>query len=155
MVSFFGRFRVSMDAQHRLMIPVRLREGLVGENSGFYVSPGLEERSRYLIAYSQSFWVRITTQFKEFRNLKDGISAERTLKKHFFGRTHSLDMDANGRILLTKDLCDYANLKSKVLLVGMQDFVEIWAEESWQDTSKADEVHKVVENGAKQGIWLY
>ena len=155
MANFFGQYRVSLDAQHRLMVPVRLRDGLGGENARLYMSPGLEERNRYLIVYGQTFWTRISTQIKAFRNFKDDLFAERKIKKHFFGSTHVLEIDATGRVLLPNDLYTYAGLEAKVLLVGMQDFIELWAEDSWQVNNKPDEIHRVVEEAAKQGIRLY
>ena len=155
MANFFGQYRVNLDAQHRLVVPVRLREGLGGDKARLYMSPGLEERSKYLIVYGQAFWTRISAQIKAFRNFKDDLFAERKIKKHFFGSTHALEIDAMGRVLLPNDLCAYAKLESKILLVGMQDFIELWAEDGWQVSSKSDEIHRVVEEAAKQGIRLY
>ena len=119
------------------------------------MSPGIEERNPYLVFYPLHVWNKVSAQIGNFRNLKDDIMAERKLKKHFFGNTHQVEIDGNGRVLLPSALKNYARLDRKVSLVGMKEYIELWNEELWRTSFRQEELFAVIEKGAKQGIRFY
>jgi MraZ protein len=43
------------------------------------------------------------------------------------------DVDGAGRILVPDFLKDFADLKSRVVLAGVSDRVEIWNEKNWEE----------------------
>jgi MraZ protein len=53
-------------------------------------------------------------------------------------------VDSAGRILLPEYLKEFANLKSRVVLAGVSDRVEIWNEKVWEEYK-----HRI-EKGADQ-----
>jgi len=59
-----------------------------------------------------------------------------------FGGAVEAEVDAIGRILIPDFLRDRSNLKSRVVLIGVQNRVEIWNEKAW------DEYKEVVEKQA-------
>ena len=156
MTGFFGQYAVNLDAQNRIVVPVRLRDALLKhKKESLYISPGIEEKEKYLTIYPSKLWEGIASQIRMFRNIEDETFADRRLKKHFFGSTHSLEVDNNGRALLPNDLRSYANLNKKIVLIGMQEVIEIWDEEKWLKTTKDDNLHSLLEKGARKGIRLY
>jgi MraZ protein len=44
-----------------------------------------------------------------------------------------IEVDSVGRILVPDFLKEFAGLQSKVVLAGIYDRVEIWAENKWED----------------------
>ena len=44
-----------------------------------------------------------------------------------------IDVDSNGRILISKPLREYASLSKKVILIGQGEKFEIWSEEIWNN----------------------
>ena len=119
------------------------------------MSPGIEERNLYLVFYPVHVWNKVSAQISNFRNLKGDMMAERKLKKHFFGNTHQVEIDGNGRVLLPNELKNYARLNKKVSLVGMKEHVELWNEDLWRKSFQHEELFSVIEKGAKQGIRFY
>ena len=154
MTSFFGQYSVKLDPQNRIVIPFRLRESLK-DKSPLYLSKGFEEQQKYLVIYTNQMWERISGQIIMFRNLKDEVYADRLVRRHLFGATHPLEVDGNNRALIPGDLCVYAGLNKNILLIGMQDVIELWDEDTWNKSSKDEELHKVLSKGAKEGIRLY
>lgn len=159
-IEFFGQYAVNIDAQNRIMVPVRFRDALLKASSDsdkdtLYISRGIEESAGYLVIYTSKLWRKISEQIKMFRNLTDEIYADRRLKKLIFASTHALEIDANGRALLPTDLRNHANIKKKIMLIGMQETIEIWDEEIWNNNNKDDKLHKLLQKGALQGIRLY
>ena len=154
MANFFGQYALNLDAQNRIVVPFRLRDTLL-KKAPLYISPGLEEQSKYLVVYPKHVWDRVSGQINMFRNLKGEVYADRMLRKHLFGHTYPLEIDGNNRALLPTELRSYAKLDKKILMIGMQDVIEIWDEATWNKSNKGDELHKVLTTGAKEGIRLY
>jgi MraZ protein len=55
--------------------------------------------------------------------------------------------DGSGRILLSQNLRDYAELKTEVVFVGQGDYFEIWAPEPWQ--KKQDQINDAETNAKR------
>ena len=45
--------------------------------------------------------------------------------------TEEVDMDTNGRILLSRELRDFAVLDTQAILIGQGNKFELWDEERW------------------------
>ncbi len=151
-----GHQLVSLDSQNRVLIPTRFRSFLSpAGKEPFYVSPGIEERNQYLVFYPVTIWNRVANQISSFRNLKGDMMAERKMKKHFFGNTHSVEIDGNGRVLLPNELKKYARLDKKAILVGMKDWVEVWNDDTWREAFQQEDLFSLIEEAAKQGIRIY
>jgi MraZ protein len=56
-----------------------------------------------------------------------------------FGGAVEVEIDSIGRILLPDFLRERANLKSKVVLIGVQNRIEIWNEKSWVEYKRGVE----------------
>ena len=54
------------------------------------------------------------------------------------------EVDSAGRILIPEYLKEFADLKSRVILAGVSDRVEIWNEKTWE------EYKRKIEKGADQ-----
>jgi MraZ protein len=50
----------------------------------------------------------------------------RKLQRNFFSGTATVELDANGRLLIPKNLLAYAQLEKDLTLVGMGNKVEVW-----------------------------
>nr|MQY53198.1 cell division/cell wall cluster transcriptional repressor MraZ [Bacillota bacterium] len=48
-------------------------------------------------------------------------------------------VDDQGRILIPKTLCSYANIKKEVIVVGVLDRIEIWSKSNWERYQKEAE----------------
>ena len=55
----------------------------------------------------------------------------RGFNRYLLGGAVEVEIDGVGRMLLPEYLKQRANLKSKVVFIGVRDRAEIWDEESW------------------------
>ena len=116
----YGEYHHTIDAKNRLFIPSKFREEL---GDVFYITRKLEKA---LIIYSAEGW----------QDLKDKLSSKPDsavykIKQFIFPKTVDATPDANGRVVLSSFLIDYAGLGKNVVVAGVGDHVEIWAEEAW------------------------
>lgn len=54
-------------------------------------------------------------------------------KRIMIGYASEMEIDGNGRILLSQTLREYAGLEKKVMLVGQIDSLELWSEDAWNE----------------------
>ncbi len=89
------------------------------------VTPGLDH---CLFVFTPKEWEKISLKLSE---ASLGQSDNRSFSRFMFGGAVEADIDSIGRILVPDFLQNWANLKGKVAVVGVQSRVEIWNEKAW------------------------
>jgi len=129
-----GTFQHTIDAKGRLFIPARLRDEL-GEK--FYVTISGEE---CLLIYSLDRWESALDKLKAMP-LEDQMEL-----RQVFASASKCELDGQGRIQLTQDLREHAELVKNVTIVGTGLYVQIWDSEKYkvvQDKERKRENIKV------------
>ena len=120
-----GTHARTLDDKHRLVLPKRIREQL-GEPKTLYVTPGPD----------QCLWIYTQSGLEQLAEKLDQAPASdaeaRASRRLYFAQTESVEVDANGRILLPERLVQYAELKHETVLLGVRDHLELWDAERWQ-----------------------
>ena len=83
-----------------------------------------------LFVYPQKEWQTIT---KKVGQLPLGQADTRGFNRFFLSGAVEVEVDSVGRILVPDFLKDFAGLGTKVVLAGIYDRVEIWAENKWEE----------------------
>ncbi len=110
-----------------MAIPTRIRDTLMETSAGrLVVTAHTEERC--LLVYPEPEWLQILPNIQKLPSLNKHA---RRIQRLLIGYSHTLEMDANGRILLPPTLRDYANIDKKTMLVGLGNKLELWSEDSW------------------------
>ena len=61
----------------------------------------------------------------------------RRIVRIMVGYATEVDMDANGRILVSRELRDFASLEKNAILIGQGNKFELWDEATWNDKRDA------------------
>ena len=123
---FLGSFTNKIDAKGRLATPARFRRVLEAEKSNtIYVIPSPDEPC--LEAGGPAFIEDLARAMMALPRYSD---QRKLLQKRVAGKTISLTMDAEGRIVLPKELRDHAGLNGEAAFSGQMDFFEIWNPEA-------------------------
>jgi len=131
-----GEYKHTLDPKKRLSVPSKWR-GDLGQT--LIITRGLDG---CLFVYPQTQWQKITEKVSQ---LPLGQADTRSFNRFFLSGAVEVEVDSVGRILVPDFLKDFAGLDSKVVLAGIYDRVEIWAENKWEDYKrdielKADEL---------------
>ena len=120
---FFGEYLVSFTAPGRVVLPKKIRELIKGDR--FIVTKGFDG---CLAGYDLSDW---GDRSKALTNvsLLDRTDIEK--RRHLFSSTVHMDIDGQGRFVIPKHLLQFAQLKDKVLILGVGDHFELWNPEKW------------------------
>ncbi|TCK17306.1 MraZ protein [Thiogranum longum] len=125
---FRGGSTVKLDAKGRLALPTRYR-GEIGERyEGRLVVTVHDDGC--LLLYPQPEWEQIEHRLINTPNLD---RRTRDMQRMLVGYATEVEMDGNGRILLTPRLRDFAELDKAVALVGVGKKFEIWNDETWMN----------------------
>jgi MraZ protein len=124
-----GQYCHSLDGKNRLFIPARLRQNV----RKFIITSGLEG---CLFVYTPENWRKITERLKTLPLTK---ADARKFLRTFLSGANECPVDDQGRILIPKTLCSYANIKKEAIVVGVLDRIEIWSKSNWERYQKEAE----------------
>lgn len=124
---FYGAHEHTIDRKGRLIIPSKFRE-LCKEHlvERLYATRGLDG---CLFLFAEEEWRLLESRFKSVSFTR---AEGRQFNRLFFSGACEVIPDKQGRILLPKELKDYAQLKRDVIVVGVSNRLEIWALERWR-----------------------
>lgn len=116
-----------MDPKGRMAIPTRVRDALMESCGGRLVVTAHTE-DRCLLVYPEPEWLTLLPQIEALPSFN---KVSQRVKRILIGYASTLDIDANGRVLVPPTLREYASLDKKMMLVGQGKKLELWSEESW------------------------
>lgn len=120
---FMGEYHYSIDDKGRLTIPAKLRYDL-GEK--FIVTRGLDN---CLFVYPMNEWNNVINKYKELPNTKDA----RNFMRFFLSGATVCEFDKQGRINIQMPLLNYAKLTKDCVIIGVNDRLEIWSKDTWDE----------------------
>jgi len=122
-----GINNISLDAKGRFAVPTRYREELMESCGGKLVVT--IDRDHCLLIYPQPEWQEIERKINKLPNFN---KRARSLQRLLVGHATEIDMDGNGRMLLTTPLRKFAGLEKHAVLIGQGNKLELWDEERWE-----------------------
>ena len=131
--SFRGAYEHQLDDKNRLRIPSKFRKELLGEYG--------EKTYSFLRGLNGCIYVlpdetldRVLEKLNDKKLTNDSKGA-----LMFYSNIFSAEEDAQGRVLLSKELIAFAGITKNIVFVGVGNRVEIWAEEEWNKIDEDDE----------------
>jgi MraZ protein len=128
---FRGPSKVTLDAKGRLAIPSRHRERILARADGQLVAT--VDREHCLLIYPLPDWEELERKLVRLPALK---AETRGLLRAMLGYATEMEMDANGRILLPRELRDFAGLDRQAMLIGQGNKFELWDEQRWAERTE-------------------
>ncbi len=124
---FLGVNTLNLDAKGRLAVPVKHRQ-LLTDLAASRVVVTVNPREHCLWLYPENEWREIERKVSRLPTLKP---QNQLLQRFLLGYASELEMDGQGRILLTSELREYAGMDKRVAIVGLGHKFEIWSEAAW------------------------
>ncbi|MFH0773762.1 MAG: division/cell wall cluster transcriptional repressor MraZ [bacterium] len=122
---FFGEYLVSFTAPGRVVIPKKIRELLKGDS--FIVTKGFDF---CLAGYDKEDW---ESRSKELIGVSLLDKTDINKRRLLFSSSMNIEIDGQGRFVIPKPLLQFAELKDKVLIIGVGDHFELWNPEKWNN----------------------
>lgn len=115
-----------MDAKGRLAIPSRYRDRLAARCNGQLICT--VDQDHCLLLYPFPDWEEIE---RKLMRLSSFHKSTRRLQRLMVGYACELEIDGHGRVLIPRELREFAGLDRQVMLLGQGNKFELWDEARW------------------------
>lgn len=124
---FQGATELSLDAKGRLAIPTRHRDSLLSGGGAVVLTAHPDS---CLLLYPRLAWEPIGAKVQGLSSFNEQA---RWWQRLLVGFAEELELDSQGRMLVSPALRKYADLKKDVMLVGQGSHFEIWDVVAWDE----------------------
>ncbi|MEI6580605.1 MAG: division/cell wall cluster transcriptional repressor MraZ [bacterium] len=141
-----GEYIHTIDEKNRVSLPVKFRKEL---GKKIIITPGLDQ---CLFLFTLKEWAKVSKRLSDSDSDLSFLKADkRSFNRFMFGRAAEVDIDTIGRILIPDFLKERIKLGDKAAIIGVEDRVEIWNENTWKGyketvENKADELAEKLSN---------
>ncbi len=125
-----GEYHHSIDEKGRIILPSKYRSEIGKE---FIITRGLD---KCLFIYSKPEWEKIVSKLSSLPFTKKDA---RDFLRFFLSGATVCEFDKQGRINITSPLVHYAGLKKDCVIIGVNERLEIWDEETFNTFLKTNE----------------
>lgn len=123
---FIGDFPAKTDAKGRVFLPAALRKVLEAEGEQKLVLRN-DIFQHCLVLYPESVW---NAQLDDLKGrLNAWNSKHQMMLRQFVMDAEPVELDSNGRLLLSKRKMQYAGIDADVRFVAVDDRIEIWSKQ--------------------------
>lgn len=129
---FEGTTSHSCDEKGRLIIPSKFRE--IVKSTGNETIVLTKSLDKHLNGYTLDSWEEQRKALDELR-----IPQAPAIKRLIVGGAVRCTFDKQGRILIQKELREYAGIDKDIKLVGLDKNFEIWSLERWDDVHNMEQ----------------
>ena len=125
-----GEYHHNIDEKNRLIIPSKFRSEL-GER--FIITKGFD---KCLFVYSEVEWNKMMQKVGTLQFTRKNV---RAFERALIGGASITEFDKQGRINITSPLVHYANIQKECVIIGVNERLEIWSLEEFNNYMKVNE----------------
>ena len=119
--TFTGQYDFVIDSKNRINIPSIFRKQLdESDKNRFVITRGIDS---CIWIYPLGEWEKIE---KELSQLSSLSKVNRTFLRNHLRHAKIVSSDEQGRLILTKNLIQYANILKDITIIGVLNKIEIW-----------------------------
>ena len=122
MTTLIGTYECKIDDKGRLMLPMALKKQMASSFSeGFVLKRAVFQNCLELFPMSE--WEAMMSKVNQLNRFK---KSNNDFIRRFTAGVRVLDVDASGRILVPKDLYEFAGFSKEIVLSSAVNILEIW-----------------------------
>ncbi|MDP2661019.1 MAG: division/cell wall cluster transcriptional repressor MraZ [Dehalococcoidia bacterium] len=123
---FLGEFEHNIDQKGRVAIPSRLRDSF---GDGLVLTRGYE---KCIVVYPLTEWNKVAERLAALPSTQSRV---RRISRSTFSSAFQQELDGQGRVLVPPPLREYAGINGDVVIVGVNNYIEIWSKANWASES--------------------
>ena len=119
--TFTGQYDFVIDSKNRINIPSIFRKQLPkSDKNTFVITRGID---RCIWIYALGEWEKIERELSQLSSLS---KTNRIFLRNHLRHAKIVSSDEQGRLILTKNLIEYANILKDITIIGVLNKIEIW-----------------------------
>ena len=128
MINLIGTYECKADAKGRVMFSSAFKKQLSSVlQEGFVVKRAVFQPCLEL--YPLKEWNLMMEKINKLNRFK---KKNNDFIRRFTAGVKMLELDASGRFLIPKDLCDFAGIQKQVVMSSSVNIIEIWDKEKYE-----------------------
>ena len=128
MVNLIGTYECKVDAKGRLMMSSAFKKQLSSVlQEGFVIKRSVFQSCLEL--YPMQEWDLMMAKINKLNRF---VKKNNDFIRRFTAGVKMVDVDASGRILIPKDLCQFAGIEKQVVLSSAVNIIEIWDKDKYE-----------------------
>jgi MraZ protein len=135
--AFSGKYYYTLDPKGRLIIPAPFREIISSNyNPKLYVVNDIFDNCLHI--YPQEEWSKLEEKVRTLPKMDEDV---KLFIRKVIGSAQEVEIDKQGRILVSAAQRVDAGLNSEIVIVGQLDKIDLWDRKEWDavnDLSKID-----------------
>lgn len=135
MSNIIGTYECKIDAKGRLMVPASLKKQLPSLESGFVLKRSVFDKCVEL--WPKSEW---DVMMLKINGLNRFVKKNNDFIRKFMAGVKMVEIDDAGRLLITKDLIDFAGISKDLVLTSKVNIIEIWDKELYEQSISGDDM---------------
>ena len=130
MLNLIGTYECKADAKGRLMVSSAFKKQLAPIlQEGFVIKRAVFQLCLEL--YPMQEWNEVMRKVNALNRFK---KKNNDFIRRFTAGVKIVDLDASGRLLIPKDLCQFAGIKKEIVLSSAINIIEIWDKNNYEQT---------------------
>ena len=130
MINLIGTYECKADAKGRVMFSSALKKQLLPVVSeGFVIKRAVFQSCLEL--YPMQEW---NLMMEKINKLNRFVKKNNDFIRRFTAGVKVIELDASGRLLIPKDLCQFAKIEKQVVLSSAVNIIEIWDKDKYENT---------------------
>lgn len=128
MVNLIGTYECKVDAKGRMMMSSAFKKQLSSVlQKGFVIKRSVFQSCLEL--YPMQEWNSVMAKINKLNRF---VKKNNDFIRRFTAGVKVVEMDASGRILIPKDLCQFAEIEKEVVLSSAVNIIEIWDKDKYE-----------------------
>ena len=126
-----GQYKSKLTEKNRISVPKKIRDELGDE---MVIAKWYED---CLVLVSSANWEKLLRRLigkQEFV-----ISSVRDIDRFIMASAFEIKLDDQGRFVVPEGLLTYSKITGEVVFIGLDDRVEVWAQDIWSEAEKGAE----------------
>lgn len=124
---FQGTTELTVDAKGRLAVPTKHRDALTSGGQGVVLTA---HPDGCLLLYTRAAWEPISARMQSLTAFNEQA---RWWNRLLVGHAEELELDGQGRILVSPTLRKFAAITKDVMFVGQGSHFELWDVATWEE----------------------
>lgn len=134
MTSIIGTYECKIDAKGRVLVPALLKKQLPTLTEGFVLKRSVFEPCLEL--WPMEEWNKMMLKIN---SLNPFVKKNNDFIRRFMAGVKMVEIDDAGRLLIAKDLIDFASISKEIVLSSKVNVIEIWDKQAYENTLNNDD----------------
>jgi len=135
LTNIIGTYECKIDAKGRLMVPAPLKKQLPSLDDGFVLKRSVFDKCVEL--WPKAEW---DIMMQKINGLNRFVKKNNDFIRKFMAGVKMVEIDDAGRLLITKDLIDFAGISKDLVLTSKVNIIEIWDKDLYEQSISGDDV---------------